>query len=144
MATKDEEREALKKIRRIVSGLGEESYIGFAFDGCFEIAEDNIENDFATSFKGKYENERKAKAEMTALYENEEARCKILNDDLQKTANKVKNLEQQLEMANKNAHTALKWNTDAQKQIEERDEKIAQYEHEILILKARLYDYMAH
>lgn len=55
MATKDQERAALAKIRKIVEGLGEDSYIGMAFEGCFDDAEYNIENDFANSFKGRYE-----------------------------------------------------------------------------------------
>ena len=40
MTTKDQERKALAQIRKIVEGLGEESYIGIAFEGCFEIAEE--------------------------------------------------------------------------------------------------------
>lgn len=53
MATKDQERKALEKIRKIVADLGECSYIGMAFEGCFEIAEENIENDFGCSMKQK-------------------------------------------------------------------------------------------
>lgn len=51
IATKEQEREALKKIRKIVEGLGEGSYLSFAFEGCFEKAEENIENDMACSYK---------------------------------------------------------------------------------------------
>lgn len=46
-STKDQEREALEKIKAIVEALGPDSYIGTALEGCFEIAEENIENDFA-------------------------------------------------------------------------------------------------
>lgn len=55
MATKEQEMAALKKIRKIVEGLGENSYIGTAFEGCFEIAEENIESDFACSMKQRWE-----------------------------------------------------------------------------------------
>lgn len=55
IATKEQERKALEKIKKIVSDLGENSYIGTAFEGCFEDAEDNIENDFAFSMKQRYE-----------------------------------------------------------------------------------------
>lgn len=51
MATKDQERKALEKIRKIVADLGDNSYIGTAFEGCFEIAQENIDNDFACSMK---------------------------------------------------------------------------------------------
>ena len=44
-ATKEQELKALEKIKKIVADLGEDSYIGMAFEGCFEIAKDNIEND---------------------------------------------------------------------------------------------------
>lgn len=58
-ATKEQERKALEKIKKIVEELGSDSYVGAAFDGCFEIAEENIENDFACSMKQKYEVEHK-------------------------------------------------------------------------------------
>ena len=51
MTTKDQERKALAQIRKIVEGLGENSYIGMAFEGCFDIAEENIDNDFGCSMK---------------------------------------------------------------------------------------------
>lgn len=55
MTTKEQERKALAQIRKIVEGLGQDSYIGTAFEGCFEIAEENIENDFACSMKQRAE-----------------------------------------------------------------------------------------
>lgn len=63
MTTKEQEKKALEQIRKIVSGLGEDSYIGTAFEGCFEIAEENIENDFACSMKQNAEH-------YMELYEN--------------------------------------------------------------------------
>lgn len=55
MSTKEQERKALEQIRKIVDGLGPDSYLATAFDGCFEIAEENIENDFACSMKQRVE-----------------------------------------------------------------------------------------
>ena len=55
MTTKEQERKALEKIRKIVEELGENSYVGTAFEGCFEIAKENIENDFACSMKQRAE-----------------------------------------------------------------------------------------
>lgn len=54
-ATKEQERKALARIKKIVEELGEDSYIGMAFEGCFEVAEENIENDFACSMKQRAE-----------------------------------------------------------------------------------------
>lgn len=53
MTTKEQERKALERIRKIIADLGEDSYVGTAFEGCFEIAETNIENDWACSMKGR-------------------------------------------------------------------------------------------
>lgn len=53
MATKRNERETLEVIRQLVADLGEQSYLATTFQGCFEIAEENIENDFADSLRGR-------------------------------------------------------------------------------------------
>jgi hypothetical protein len=53
MMTKQEEREALAKIQKIIKAAGPDSYIGMAFAGCCEIAADNIENDFGNSPQAK-------------------------------------------------------------------------------------------
>lgn len=54
MTTKEQERKALEQIKKIVDSLGENSYVGTAFAGCFEIAEENIENDFACSMQERW------------------------------------------------------------------------------------------
>lgn len=74
-ATKEQERKALEKIKKIVEELGEDSYIGMAFEGCFEIAEENIENDFGCSMKQRAEAaEKKLK---TAEIDNRDLRNMI-------------------------------------------------------------------
>ena len=62
-ATKEQERKALAQIKKIVDSLGKDSYIATAFDGCFEIAEKNIENDWACSMKQRVEAAEKKVAE---------------------------------------------------------------------------------
>ncbi len=54
-ATKQQERDTLEAIRKMVEELGPQSYLATAFEGCFEIAEQNIECDFADSLKGRLE-----------------------------------------------------------------------------------------
>lgn len=56
IATKEQERKALSQIGKIIDSLGENSYVGTAFTGCFEIAADNIENDFGNSLQAKLDN----------------------------------------------------------------------------------------
>ena len=53
-ATKQQERDALAAIRRMVEELGPQSYLATAFDGVFEDAESNIENDFGDSMKTRW------------------------------------------------------------------------------------------
>lgn len=69
-ATKEQERKALARIKKIVEELGEDSYIGMAFDGCFEIAEENIENDFACSMKQRAEKAESETARYKRMYES--------------------------------------------------------------------------
>lgn len=90
MATKEQERKALEKIRNIVAELGEGSYIATAFEGCFDIAEENIDNDFACSMKSRVDALKKENAHLkdslNALHstiddlnkENKELKRKVL------------------------------------------------------------------
>lgn len=55
MTTKEQERAAIEKIRKIVEELGENSYVGFAMDGVLELAEENIREDTAYSMKRRAE-----------------------------------------------------------------------------------------
>ena len=75
MKTKEQERKALEKIRKIVEELGENSYVGTAFEGCFRDAEDNIEDDAAYSMKSRFEySEEKLAA---ALEENKKLKAEV-------------------------------------------------------------------
>lgn len=95
-ATKAQERQALEKIREIIADLGgPDSYIGMAFDGCFEIAEDNIKNDFACSMKQRAD---KAQADADCFQKS----TKKLSDELDKTKKENDSLRQQLD-------TELEW-----------------------------------
>lgn len=51
LSTKRNERETLEIIRQLVADLGPQSYLGTAFDGCFDDAEINIEDDLAFSMR---------------------------------------------------------------------------------------------
>mgnify|MGYP005954296381 CR=1 FL=1 len=61
--SKDTEREYLGRIKNILDALGPNSYCAMAFEGCVEDAEENIDNDFAVSMKGRWESEKKAHEE---------------------------------------------------------------------------------
>lgn len=55
MTTKEQERAAVEKIRKIIEELGENSYVGFAMEGVLELAEENIREDTAYSMKKRAE-----------------------------------------------------------------------------------------
>lgn len=45
MTTKEQERQAIDKIREIIEKLGDDSYVAAAMSGVLELAEENITND---------------------------------------------------------------------------------------------------
>lgn len=55
MTTKEQERQAIQKIRKIVESMGENSHLVTAMEGVLEAAEENIEYDTAFSLKGRAE-----------------------------------------------------------------------------------------
>ena len=140
--TKDQERAALKKIADIIQGLGPDSYLSAAFDGCIELAEENITNDFMTSYKER--SERAYKAELTAKavqqdqaevikrLESELKELEQMNDN-QRTL--IKDLENRLKESQQNAAELVV--KDAQK-----FDKIQELENQLITLKAKLYDLM--
>lgn len=97
MTTKEQERKALERIKKIVADLGPDSYVATAFEGCFEIAADNIENDFACSMKELAE--RAEKEAETLRLDNRDLRISIkrIKDEAstRETAlnERIKNLE---------------------------------------------------
>lgn len=76
MSTKEQERKALEQITNIIAMLGENSYIGTALEGCLEIAEENINNDFACSMKQNLKLAEKKNAEL-------EEQLEVLSNRLQ-------------------------------------------------------------
>ena len=89
MTTKDQERQAIEKIRKIVEGLGENSYVGFAMDVVLELAEDNIREDTAYSMKKSAEiawekatKEEKENKDLKKTVEKREATISELNTKL--------------------------------------------------------------
>ena len=142
MTTKEQERKALEQIRKIVEGLGEDSYIGMAFEGCFEDAEENIENDWGCSMNGRWQDaEQKIehlKAEMEEL-KNERDALKMINSKNNAELGLAKETIQQ------EANRANEWCEVYNRAVEQtyKDEaRIEALELENMKLKAKLYDLM--
>ena len=89
VATKEQELKALEQIKKIINGLGEDSYVGTAFEGCFEIAEENIRNDWACSMKQRAESAEKSAREHEKL-------CTTLMDAKNKAIERMAQLEEEL------------------------------------------------
>ena len=159
-ATKQQEREALDKIRKIVEQLGPDSYLATTFEGCFDLAAENINNDWACSMA-----DRARRAEKRA----EEAEEKRIEAELgyNRLVDKLAEAEKDYEAAHAAAH-AVAEEKDAEiaklkdqlKQIQETarwngqrcDEEATAAgeaqrraeaaEAEVIQLKAKLYDFM--
>lgn len=152
-ATKDQEREALEKIRAILDTLGPDSYVGTAFEGCLEIAEENIENDFACSMKQRVEavvveNTRlkeKVKeledklAESEKDYEAAHAAAHLVADEKDAEIQRLKAQVQELSEKLASAEEALE---DANEEAGSAEARSGEAQAEIIRLKAKLYDYM--
>lgn len=142
MTTKQQEREALAKIKKIVEGLGEDSYVAIAFEGCFEIAEENIENDFACSMKQRYKRADEEAVKAQQAHNEARQQVKALEAKIASYEASIKNLEAQVE------HTAeiAKWNgdqtTEARTAAGDARRRAEAAEAEVIRLKAKLYDFM--
>ena len=150
MTSKEQERKALEQIKTLIESMGNGSYIGTAFAGCVEDAEENIENDFALSMKDRYE--------------TSELRNKALTQTLTQADSKIKDLEARVtelkahldgshelgdSLAHKleeekarrkeiEAHSIDCWN-----KLQDAESKLDEKEDEIIRLKAKLYDLLA-
>lgn len=88
-ATKQQERDTLAAIKKMVEELGPQSYLATAFEGCFEDAESNIENDFGDSYKRRCES---AEEKLSAAQEE---------------INRLKKQIERMELDNRNLRIAI-------------------------------------
>lgn len=149
MTTKEQERKALEQIRKIVESLGENSYIGMAFEGCFEIAEENIDNDWGCSMKDRAEAAEKNIELARKKYEEVKARLDQAEewnegwhrkcDDMQETINKM---QEQIDQKDAELHEEKVARGMTEIDRIKTDDEIKNLKAEIVKLKAKLYDLM--
>lgn len=146
MTTKAQERKALEQIINIVEGLGEGSYLSMAFDGCFEMAESNIDNDFGNSPKEAITTLRKKYEEAKAEADDKREAYKMLNDRFDAV---MRNHEKEIDKKNEMIMNLQDERDDAQRiamgnecMIKDLEETLKERETEIIQLKAKLYDFM--
>lgn len=112
--SKDTEREYLGRIKNILNALGPNSYCAMAFEGCVVDAEENIDNDFAVSMKGRWESEKKAHEE------TREGLIGKLNDRIKRVAE----LEAEVQKAHQMEAQARKEAAEDKIALEKAKEKI--------------------
>ncbi len=96
MATKEQERKALEKIRKIVTDLGEDSYLGIAFEGCFEDAERNIEDDFGCSMSQRWKSAEKRADDLGATVTSQEQEIRENHQEIADLVSEVESLKKEL------------------------------------------------
>ncbi len=142
MSTKEQEMEALQKIKEILSGIDPDGYVATALDGCLEIAEDNIGNDFLCSMKQRADSatdEANAYRKLSEKYKKDCITYKAENEQLElRIAEDGKNytsimLKLNREMAEKNAII---------RDLGSMNKKLQKKENDICCLKAKLYDFI--
>lgn len=140
MMTKQQEREALERIKNILADAGADSYIGMAFAGCVEDAESNIENDWALSMAGRWQSaEQKLEAVKTEAVKTEadglRAEREVLRAELDRCNARIAELTEA-------AQTLNSWRSDEHTALERAQSRADAAEAEIIRLKAKLYDFM--
>ena len=147
MTSKEQERKALEQIRKIVDGLGEDSYVATAFAGCFEIAQQNIDNDWACSMQDRAESAERKVSELQANLDHLAAVKNFLADKVDAYEAQVKELNAKLAKANDHAadlegmineyqNGAVAMNDD----IAGKDEEIAQLNQKVKECYAEIAD----
>lgn len=153
MVTREQERKALEQIEKIISALGADSYVATAFDGCFEDARENIENDFALCMKDRYESERKRSEDLGR--EIERLRADLINEkkvseELGKALAKadgqksvaLQAAEDKMERLKAQISELLDRESELVSDRDDAEQAAKAAEAEVIQLKAKLYDYM--
>ena len=143
--TKAEEYEALNLIRGILKDFDpNETYVGKAFEGCVELAKENIDNDWLYSWKGRYLDEQAKNCKLSdKLSASEEHRVKLVNqlnqkdDAIARYIDVVQGKDREISRLKVVRDETYK---DLEDKLEEEHQKLEKSQAEILRLKAKLYD----
>lgn len=135
MMTKQQEREALERIKNILADAGADSYIGMAFAGCVEDAESNIENDWVLSMAGRWQSAEQKLEAVKAEADGLRAEREVLRAELDRCNARIAELTEA-------AQTLNSWRSDEHTALERAQSRADAAEAEIIRLKAKLYDFM--
>lgn len=139
-ATKQQERDTLEKIRKMVEQLGPDSYLATAFEGCFDLAAENIDNDWACSMADRARNAEKRVAELEDKlseavkdYEAAHAVAEEKDAEIAKLKDQLKQIQETARWNGQRCDEEATAAGEAQRRAEAA-------EAEVIQLKAKLYD----
>lgn len=135
MTTKQQERDALSRIREILETLDADGYVRTAFEGVLDIAETNIENDWACSLKEQVESARAGEADWKEKYNR-------ALEDLKGANGRIAETEEQLVQAESTIEDLSRSNQRLSDEVRDGSRELENAQHRIMMLKADLYDYM--
>lgn len=143
-ATKQQERDTLEKIRKMVERLGPDSYLAAAFEGCFSLAAENIENDWACSMADRARRaEKRAEeledklAESMKDYEAAHAAAHAVAEE--KDAENAR-LKARIQELLKDSEHGREYIDTLSARAREAQRRAEAAEAEVIHLKAKLYD----
>ena len=140
--TKEQERQALGKIQKIIDDLGEGSYLSITFDGIIEQAEENIANDWGICPVKDLETARERIAAMQRIENEKEKTIEYLNDQNKTITGAwedAKGTKEQYRLLSESLQEQL---TETRAEHRTLQNEIESLEAEIITLKAKLYDLM--
>ena len=145
-ATKQQERDTLEKIRKMVEQLGPDSYLATTFEGCFDLAAENIDNDWACSMADRARRAEKRAAELEDKlaesvkdYEAAHAAAHVVAEEKDAEIAKLKARIQELLEDSKRGCEFIGEQATRAGEAQRRAEAA---EAEVIQLKAKLYDFM--
>lgn len=145
-ATKQQERDALEKIRKIVEQLGPDSYLATAFEGCFDLAAENIENDWACSMADRVRRAEKRAAELEDKLAESEKDYEAAHAAAHEVAAQKDAEIEALKAKMKQIQETARWNgqrcDEEANAAGEAKRRAETAEAEVIRLKAKLYDIM--
>lgn len=142
MATREMERKALEKIRKIVADLGEDSYIGMAFAGAWELAESNIENDFGNSTQWYIDKYHEAKDKLADANGALLVKVRDLTAEAEYQKSEAEFAKKCLADRNADYGKMCSKVDDLRAELQAEKNKTAALQGEVIRLKAMLFDLM--
>lgn len=143
-ATKQQERDTLEKIQKMVELLGPDSYLATAFEGCFALAAENIANDWGCSMADRVRRAEKRAAELEdklaeSVKDYEAAHAAAHEIAAQKDA-EIEHLKAQLKQFQETARYSGQRCDEEATAAGEAQRRAEAAEAEVITLKAKLYD----